>query len=145
MRLAGVKHFPPPKLPSKALAPTKSSSQGREIRVEVRDGFDSPEIIFERYVFIGRMSIFVRQSKSNQNAGHFERVMHLRNEGNGTAFANENSFFPKTSFQSALRLLKNWRLKGSRPRFPGAQNLKFASDRTGQQRADLFFDQLGNL
>src|ERR1700730_17057277 len=145
MRLAGVKHFPPPKLPSKALAPTKSSSQGREIRVEVRDRFDSAKIIFQRDVFIGRVGLFVRQSKSNQNAGYFESVMHLRNEGNGTAFANENSLFPKTFFQSTLRLLKNRRLKGSRPRLAGAKNFKFAGDRIRQQRADLFFDQLSNL
>jgi hypothetical protein len=45
---------------SQACGPAKSSLQRREIRVEVRYGFDSSEIIFERDVFVGRMSVFVR-------------------------------------------------------------------------------------
>ena len=74
---------------------SKAASERRKICVEVRDGFNSAKIIFERDVFIGCVSVFVRQSKSDQNTGNFESIMHLRNERNRAAFANENSLFPK--------------------------------------------------
>src|SRR6266581_8967095 len=67
-----------------------------QIRVEVGHGFDAAEIVFKSQVFVGGVGVFVRQAKADQDARHFEGVVHLRYERNGTTLANENSLSAET-------------------------------------------------
>jgi hypothetical protein len=56
--------------------------QSRQIGIEVGDGLDAAEIIFQRDVLVGSMSVFVGQAEAEQNARHLEGVVHLCNKGN---------------------------------------------------------------
>src|SRR5882757_6389810 len=88
-----------------------------EIRVEVGHGFDAAEIVFKSQVFVGGVGVFVRQAKADQHARHFEGVVHLRYERNGTTLANENSLSAEALHQCGLCFLENGILVGSHPRF----------------------------
>ena len=81
--------------------------------VKVGDGFDAAEIIFQRDVFVGRVRVFVRQAEAEQDAGHFEGVVHLRDERDRAALANEDGAFAKSFFERALGDLKNGAWNGA--------------------------------
>src|SRR5260370_15979578 len=70
-----------------------------EIGVEVGDGFDAAEIVFKGDVLIGGVRVFVGEAETNQDARHFEGVIHLGYEGNGTAFANEHGLSAEAFLQ----------------------------------------------
>ena len=74
---------------------TARGLEGGEIGVEMGDGFDAAEIVFEGEMFVGSVRVFVGQTEADEHAGNFESVMHLRDEGNGAAFTNENGFFER--------------------------------------------------
>ncbi len=74
-----------------------------QIGVEVGDGFYAAEIIFEGDVFVGGVGIFIGQAETDQDAGHFEGVVHLRDERNRATFADEDGALAEALFQSALR------------------------------------------
>src|SRR5947199_10766775 len=99
---------------------------GAERFVKIGDRFDPCKIVFQRQMLVGGVRIFVRQTESNQNAGHFESVVHLCDERDGTAFANKNSLLAETFFESGLSFGKNRRLKRSGPWLAGTQYLKLA-------------------
>src|SRR4051795_10224411 len=115
---------------------------GAERFVKIRDRFDAGKIVFQRQMLVRSMRIFVRQTESNQNAGHFESVVHLCDERDGTAFTNKNSLLPETFFEGGLSFGKNRRLKWSGPRLARTQYLKLADHGFRQQFADVFFHQL---
>ena len=72
--------------------------QSGEIRVEVGDGLDAAEVVFEGNVFIGGVRVFVGEAEAEQNARHFEGVVHLRYERDGTTLANENGLLAEALF-----------------------------------------------
>ena len=74
--------------------------------VELRHGLDPAEIIFERDVFVGRVRVFVRQAKAEQDARHFECVMHLRDERNRSALADEDGALAESLLQGIVRDFK---------------------------------------
>src|SRR5438105_3259300 len=94
--------------------------QGGQVLIEMGDGFDTAEIIFEVEMFVGSVSVFVRQTKTDEHAWHFKGVVHLRDERNRAAFANKDGFFVEAFLKRSLRSLENWRVIGRRPRFAGA-------------------------
>src|SRR6266852_1305659 len=127
-------------------APTrKARLKIGQIGVEMGDSLDAAEIIFQRDVLVGSMGVFVGQAEADQNARHFEGVVHLSDEGDGTALANEDGLLSETLFQSCLCLLENRIVVGSHPRFPGAQNFKFAMDRFRKKLSNVLLHELGDL
>src|SRR5215831_227138 len=68
--------------------------RGGQGGVEVGDGLDPAEIVFEGEMFIGGMRVFVGQAEPDQDARNLEGVIHLRHEGNRATLADEHSFFP---------------------------------------------------
>src|SRR4029077_2946322 len=64
--------------------------QAAQTLVKPCDGLDPAEIIFERDVFVRGVRVFVRQSKTEQDARHFECVVHLCDERNRSALADED-------------------------------------------------------
>ena len=56
--------------------------QGGQVGVEVGYGFDAAEIIFQGQVLVGGVGVFVWQAEADKDAGHFEGVVHLGDEGN---------------------------------------------------------------
>ena len=44
------------------------------------DGFDAAEIIFQSEMLVGGMRVFVGKTETDEHAGNFEGVMHLRDE-----------------------------------------------------------------
>src|SRR5260370_26540890 len=127
-------------------APTRRTvSESSEIGVEVGDGLDATEIIFERDVFIGSMGVFVRQTEAEQDARHLEGVVHLGHERDGTALANENGLLAEAFFESGLRFLENRSLVRSHPRFSSAQDFKLAMDRFRNKLSNVFLHELGDL
>ncbi len=67
-----------------------NGTKRRQVLVEMRDGFDAAKIIFQVDVLVGSMRVFVGQTETDQDARHFERVVHLRDKRDRAAFANEN-------------------------------------------------------
>src|SRR5277367_2637849 len=120
----------------------RSRSEAGQVGVEMGDGFDATEIVFEGQMFVGSVGVFVWEAEADEHAGNFEGVVHLRYEGDGTALANEDRFFPEAFFEGALRDLENWRVKRGNPRFAGAQDVEFAFYGFGYKFADVFFDKL---
>ena len=109
------------------------------------DGFDAAEIIFQGEVFVGGMSVFVGQAEADQDAGHLEGVVHLRDERDRAAFADEDSLFAKAFFQRGLRFRENRSLIRSGPGFAGAEDFEFADHGFRQQLADVLLHELGDL
>ena len=109
------------------------------------DCLNAAEIVFERNVLIGRVSVFVGQTKTKQNARHFESVVHLCDERNGAAFAYENRLPAEAFLQSGLSFFEDGIGIRSDPGFPRAQNFKFAVDRFRQELSNVLLDELGNL
>src|SRR5271170_912486 len=104
------------------------------------DGFDAAKIVFEGEVFVGSVGVFVGETEADEHAGNLERVMHLRHEGDGAAFADEDGFFPETFFERALGNLENWRVERRYPGLAGAENFELALYAFRQKLADMFFD-----
>ena len=75
-----------------------SQLQRSEVGVKVSDSFNSVEIIFEEDVFVGSVSVFIRQSEADQHARNFEGIVHLSDEGNRTTLTDEDSFFAESFF-----------------------------------------------
>ena len=117
---------------------------GGQVSVEVSDGFDAAEIIFQGDVFVGSVGVFIRQTKTDEHAGDFERVVHLRDEGDGAAFSNENGFFTETFFESALGDFEDRRVERGDPGLACAENIEFALYGFGQEFANVFFDEPGD-
>ena len=109
------------------------------------DGLDAAEVVFKRNVFIGGVGIFVGQAEADQNAGHFESIVHLGHKRDGAAFANENGLFAKAFFQRGLRLLENRSVVRGNPRFSGAEYIKLTVDRFGKQLSNVLLDKFGDL
>ena len=108
------------------------------------DGFYAAEIIFQIEMLVGCVSVFIRQAEADENTRDLERVVHLSDEGDGTAFANENRFFLETFLESSLGALKNGSVVRSGPGFACTENLEFAVHGFGQKFANVFFDELGD-
>ena len=124
---------------------TRMRLESSEVGVEVGDGLDAAEIVFEGNMLVGGVRVFVGQAETQQNTRDFKGVVHLRYERNGTAFANENGFPAKAFFQSRLGLLENGIVIGSDPRFSGAQDFELAMDGLGKKLSNVFFNELGDL
>jgi len=108
------------------------------------DGFYAAEIIFQIEMLVGCVSVFIGQAEADENTRDFERVVHLSDEGDGTAFANEDRFFLETFLESSLGALKDGGVVRSGPRFASTENFEFAVHGFGQKFANLFFDELGD-
>src|SRR5436190_23032175 len=100
-----------------------------QIRVEVGHGFDAAEIVFKSQVFVGGVGVFVRQPEAEQDARHFEGVVHLRYERDGTTLANENSVYAKAIHQRGLCVVVYGIVVGRNSRFSGAQEYINSADR----------------
>ena len=109
------------------------------------DGFDAAEIIFQGQMLVGGVGVFVGQAEADQDAGNFEGVVHLGDEGNGAAFADEYGFLAETFFESGLSLRENAARDRARPTVCRCLALRISSYRFRQQLANLFFNELGNL
>ena len=93
---------------------------------------DPAVVVFEREVFVGRVRVFIRQTEADQNAGNLERIVHLRDEGNGAAFAYKYGLLAKSLLQCGLGDVENRRVISGNPRFARAQHFEFAMDAPGQ-------------
>jgi len=109
------------------------------------DGLDAAEIIFQREVLIRGVGVFVGQTEADQNARHFEGVVHLRYERNGTTLANENSLLAEALLQRGLCFLENGIVVRSHPRFSGAQDFKLAMDRSWEKLSNVRLHEFGDL
>src|SRR5580658_8667625 len=115
---------------------------GGEFVIKKRYGFNSAKIIFQRDVFVRRVSIFVRQAKTQKHARNLKGVVHLRHKRNGTAFANEYSFLTESGFERVDRFLKNWMGIRRYPWLAGTEKLKAAMHCFRQQFSNMFFNKL---
>src|ERR1700688_2987099 len=93
-------------------------------------------------MLVGSVRVFVRQAEADKHAGYFEGVMHLRDERDGAAFANEDGFFPEAFLERALGDLKDWRMERRYPRFTGAEHFEFALHGLRQEFQNVLFDEL---
>src|SRR5712692_10796141 len=119
--------------------------EGGQIGVEVGDGFDAAEIILKGDVLVRGVSIFVGEAEAEQNTGNLEGVMHLRDERNRAAFANENGFFAEAFFQGGLGFQENRGMIRSNTEFSGAQDFKFAMNGFRQQLSNVLLDKPGDF
>src|SRR5215469_8048297 len=78
-----------------------------QVGVKVRDGLDAAKVVFERDVLVGGVSVLIGQAEADEDARNFESVVHLGNEGNRAALADEHGFFAEAFFQSGLGFLEN--------------------------------------
>src|SRR6202035_2437078 len=83
-----------------------NSSEAAQAFIELRDGLDSAEIIFQSDVLVRGVRVFVGQPEAQQDAGHLERVVHLRDKRNRSALADKNGALAKTFFKRTVRHLK---------------------------------------
>ena len=109
------------------------------------DGFDAAEIVFEGNVLVGSVGVFVGEAEADQDAWDLKSVVHLRNEGDGTALTDEHGLPAKALLQSVLCLLENRIVVGSDPRLSGAQDFELAMDRFGKKLSNVFLDEFGDL
>src|SRR5208282_5268468 len=93
----------------------------RELLVKESHGLDAAKIIFQRDVLVRRVRVLVRQAEAQQHAGNLECVVHLRDEGNRAALANEHRLLPKASLERVNCFLENRVRVGSDPRLASAQ------------------------
>ncbi len=54
-------------------------------------------------MLVGGVGVFVGQAEADQDAWNFEGVVHLSDEGDRTAFADEYGPFAKAFFERTLR------------------------------------------
>src|SRR5580704_18693638 len=105
------------------------------------DCFDAAEVILQGEMFVGSMRVFVGEAEADEHARNFESVMHLRDEGDRAAFANEGCFFSEAFFEGGLSDFENGRVKWSYPGLASAEDFEFALNGLGQKFADVFFDE----
>jgi len=114
--MAGSQHTALPRwnarLRKAAVTEASENLQGGQILIEVGNGFDAAEIVFQIEVFVRGVGIFIGQAEANENAGDFESVVHLGDEGDGATFADEDSLFLEAFLESRLGALKNRRVIG---------------------------------
>src|SRR5229473_6617852 len=91
------------------------------------------------------VSIFIGEAEAEQDAGNLESVMHLRDERNRAAFANENGLLAEAFFQGGLGLQENRGVIRSDPGFSRAQDFKFAMNSFRQQLSNVLFYKLGDF
>src|SRR5580704_13234354 len=96
-------------------------------------------------MLIGGVGVFVGEAEADEDARNFEGVVHLGHEGNGAAFADENSFLAEAFFERGLSLRENRGVIRRGPRFTRAEHFEFAGYRFWKQHSDLFFNEFGNL
>jgi len=111
-----------------------------EFVIKKRDSFDSAKIIFKRDVFVGRVCVFVRQSKAQEYARDLESIVHLSDKRNGATFTNKHGFLAEAGLQRVDGFLENWVRIRRDPWFSSAKDLEFAGNFLGQQFANMFFD-----
>jgi hypothetical protein len=102
--------------------------EGRQVLVEVGYGFNTAEIVFEIEMFVGGVGVFVGQAEADEDAGNFKGVIHLGDERDRAAFADEDGFFVEAFFESGLSALKNGRMVRGGPGLAGAEDFEFAVD-----------------
>src|ERR1700722_6180866 len=93
-------------------------------------------------MFVGGVRVFVGETEADKHARNFECVMHLRDERDGAAFADEHSFFPEAFLESALRNLEDGRVERGNPGLAGAEHVELALYGLRQEFANVFFDEL---
>src|SRR6266850_4829786 len=91
------------------------------------------------------VGIFVGEAEAEQDARNLEGVMHLRDERNRAAFANENGLLAEAFFQGGLGLQENRGVIRRDPWFSGAQDFKFAMNGFRQQLSNMLFYELGDF
>src|SRR6267378_124484 len=109
------------------------------------DGLDTAEIVFKSNVLIRGVRVFVRQTEADQNAWHFEGVVHLSYKRDGPALANENRLPAEALLQGGLRLLENRIVVRSHPGFSSAQDCELAINRFRQELSNVLLDKFGDL
>src|SRR4029077_14082373 len=67
--------------------------------IEVSHGLDASKIVFQQNVLVRGMGIFVGQAKTQHDARHLERVVHLSDKGNRAAFADKNGALAESRFE----------------------------------------------
>src|SRR5271156_3863071 len=122
----------------------KREFAGSEILIKKSDRFDAAKIIFQGNVFVGGVSVFIRHAEAEEHARNLEGIVHLGDEGNRSAFADEDGFFAEAGFERMNGLLENRMRVRRYPGFAAAQHFELAGDRLGQEFADVLFDELGD-
>src|SRR5579863_9581600 len=92
--------------------------------VKVSHGLDSAKIILQGDVFVGGVRVFVRQAESEQDAWNLERVMHLRDERNRPALADEHGALAEALLERIVRNLEKRVGVRSDPGFALAEDLE---------------------
>ena len=95
-------------------------------------------------MLVRRVGIFIGQTETDENTGDFEGIVHLGDEWNGTAFADEYGFFLEAFFESSLSPLKNRSVVGSGPWLAGAKDFELAVNGLRKKLADVFLNELRN-
>ena len=116
-----------------------------EVGVEVGDSFDAAKIIFQGDVLVGSVGVLVWQTEAQKHTGNFKGVVHLGDEGDRAAFADEHGLFAEALFERGLRFLEDRIVVRSGPRLSFTQDFKFAVNRFGQQFSNVLLDELRDL
>src|SRR5580692_9226072 len=127
----------PPTNPQRLKHTPKVSLQLPQSLIKLRHGFDPSKIIFQRNMLVGRVRVLIRQSKSEQDARHLERVMHLRDEWNRAALADEDGALAEPLLEGVMRDLKKRMRIRRDPSLAPAEQFKFELHRFRQQLPDL--------
>src|SRR5258708_26117665 len=106
-----------------------SRLQRGELSVEVGDGFYSVEVIFQEDVFVGSVSVFIRKAEADQNTRNLKGIMHLGDERDRAALADENCLPAQSFFERVLRLLEDGRAVRITPVLARAEDFEFACHR----------------
>ena len=96
-------------------------------------------------MLVGCVGIFVGQTESEEDARNLKGIVHLGDEGNRSALADEDSLFGETRFEGVNGLLKNRIRVGRDPRFAGAEHFELIFHGSWQELGDVAFDELDNL
>lgn len=88
------------------------------------DGLDAAEVVFQGDVLVGGVGVFVGQAEAEEHAGHLEGVVHLGDEGDGAALADEDGLLAETLLQGALRDLEDGGVERSDPGLAGAEGFE---------------------
>src|SRR5258707_8486069 len=100
--------------------------EGGQVLIEVGYGLDAAEIVLQIEMFVGGVGVFVGKAEAHEYAGDFKGVVHLGDEGNGAAFADEDGFFLKALFESGLGALEKGCMVRSGPGVAAAEDFAFA-------------------
>lgn len=88
-------------------------------------------------MLVGRVGIFIGQAETHKHAGNLKCVVHLRDEWDRAAFADEDSFFAEAGFESVKSFLEDGVRVGRSPRLSGAEQIEPAPYRFGKELADV--------